>query len=515
MKHLTVLSHHLPVRLERDCPGGWRLRPSSGELQGALEPVLRARGGAWVGRTGEAGGLPAPARGALEAHVDAERYRLVPVSLPPRGQDASFGGACDRVLWPLLHGMSERCRHRPTDALAYRTMNERFAAVTASAARSDTIWVHDYPLLGAGEALRRALPAARLGFFLHAPFPPAEVMLQLPWGADLLPSLAAYDLVGFQTEGDRRNFRAWWTLLSERHRVGAARGPDVPPTSPDERTGVFPVAPDYRAFHDGARTAAVAERARAIRQEMRGRRMLLAVDRLDYVNGIPHRLRAFERMLEQHPELHGTVILDQLVVPSRGGIAHADRLRDEIDRLVGRIGGRFARSDWDPIRYVYGRVERDEILARYVAADVAVVTPLRAGMGTAAKEFGAANPGTGVLVLSEFAGAAAELTAGAVTVNPWDAEGFARALHSALALDAEARAARMARLRRRLRAWDAHAWAHAFLEALAEVRPALPGATVGLRLRPAPTWPRRVQARLPLLPEPGAAERSAWEPPAD
>lgn len=498
MEHLTVLSNRLPVRLEREDRGPAVLRPSDGGLVTALEPLLRRRGGAWVGWPGMAGRLTDAARADLEVHGREGGYRMMPVPLSRDEIDVHYHGACNRVLWPLLHGFLERVHHDPAHARGYEDVNRRFAAAAAAVA-TDIVWVHDYHLMGVGESLRRSLPGARLGFFLHTPFPPGAIMAQLPWGVDLLPSLAAYDLLGFQSEEDREAFHDWVGGLGRRPAVRGRRldGRTLDAAAFRGRTGVFPAAPDFEAFHDEARRPAVVARARAIREEVDGRRILLAVDRLDYTKGIPQRLRAYARLLETEPGLRGRVVLDQLVVPSRTAIADYASLRSEIEGLVGRINGAFGRGTWTPVRYVYGTRDRRELLAWYAAADVAVVTPLRDGMNLVAKEYCAANPGTGALVLSRFAGAAAELGHGAFLVNPWDPDGFAAQLRDALALDRGARSSRMESIRRGLQDWDAHVWAETFLQALAGARRVPSAGTVRPRLRPAPHWP--LASRRPVV----------------
>ena len=497
MNQLTVLSHRLPVRLERGGRGRMRLEPSAGGLVTALDLLLRRRGGAWVGWPGVPGPLSAAERAALEAYGREAGYRIVPVPLSGAEVEGYYHGACNRVLWPLLHGFSERVHHTPSDARHYDEANARFARAAADLG-GPTIWVHDYHLMRAGERMRRALPTARLGFFLHVPFPGGDVMEQLSWRPDLRASLAAFDLLGFQSDLDRDAFHAWLRVPARRaRRAGEAPSgaePDAP--SPEIRTGVFPAAPDYRAFHEDAREAAVAARAGEIRREMGGRRILLAVDRLDYTKGIPHRLRAFARLLETEPDLRGRVVLDQLVAPSREAVPDYGRLRSEVEGLVARINGAFGRGGWMPVRYVYGTRDRQELLAWYVAADVAVVTPLRDGMGLVAKEYCAANPGSGALLLSRFAGAAAELADGAVVVNPWDPEDIARGLRATLALGPEERSRRMARLRRRLRSWDTHTWGEAFLQALGGARRVGVAGGRRPRLRALSGWSRPPHPRI-------------------
>ena len=401
---VTVVSNRLPVRIQGTA-GAWTVEPSDGGLVGALEPVLRASGGTWVGWAGAGGALAPDAFAELERYGRGRGIELRSVSLSPWEHDVYYERACNQALWPVLHGLVERSRLGQWHARAYHSVNRRFAEAAAAASRGGTVWVHDYHLLQTGEVLRRRFPAAKLGFFLHTPFPSADVMRLLPESRDLVASLACFDLIGFQTAEDRR--------------------------------------------------------------EVGERKILLGVDRLDYTKGIPERLRAYQRLLERHPELRERVVFVQLAVPSRTSIEEYRQTKDEVEQLVRRINTLFGRGDWSPVRYVYGSWARDELLAWYVAADVAVVTPLRDGMNLVAKEFVAANRGRGVLVLSPGAGSARELGSGALLADPRNEERLTMALRFALAMPAAERRSRLTRLQHHLRGHDVHHWAASFLEALA------------------------------------------------
>jgi trehalose 6-phosphate synthase len=457
MRGLTVVSNRLPVSFRPRAGGGIDLTPSDGGLVSALRPVLRERGGAWAGWTGSSGDIDEQGRAALRAFARREGYQMVPVTLSERARERYYEGACNRVLWPLLHGLADRAEPSAEDASIYHEVNRRFAEVVARTS-PDVVWVHDYHLLSVGAELRRRLPRARLGFFLHIPFPASEQMARLSWGPELVPSLAAFDVVGFQTERDRRNYLDWARLLDAR-------------TSPrqqgfEARSGAFGISVDWRRYHDEARRPSVLARAEAIRRELRGRRILLGVDRLDYTKGIPHRLHAYAHLLATRPALHGRVTFVQLAVPSRGRIDAYERTRAEVEALVAAINARYGTADWEPIRYVYGTWSHDELLAWYVAADAAVVTPVRDGMNLVAKEFMAANHGRGVLVLSRFAGAAEDVGKGALLVNPGDTGEVAAALWTALDMPRPERELRVRRVQDHLRRHDVHRWADAFIAAL-------------------------------------------------
>jgi trehalose 6-phosphate synthase len=459
---LTIVSNRLPVRLTPDERGEWRAHRSDGGLVGALEPVLRQRGGTWVGWSGTSGRLPHEANAELARHTLGAGFQLEPVPLSALEHDTFYEGACNQTLWPLLHGLPDRIRTMGAYKRAYGSVNLRFAKVVAKVARGGTVWVHDYHLLQMGEELRRRLPHARLGFFFHTPFPRPEVMHRLPWGASLLPSLLCFDVIGFQTEDDRLNFQAWvGALLWLRSERSAEAQADVA-----RRTAVFPISVDWEEFHDGASAPGVLARAQEIRTEHAGRRILLGVDRLDYTKGIPERLTAYERMLEMHPELMERVVFVQLAVPSRTGIAEYEITRARVEAIVARVNARFGSNGWTPVRYLYGTWSREELLAWYVGADVAVVTPLRDGMNLVAKEFAAANREQGVLVLSRGAGAARELGEGALLAEPSDVGALASTLHDALHLPGGERRQRLHRLQEHVRRNDVHRWASSFLDAL-------------------------------------------------
>jgi trehalose 6-phosphate synthase len=318
----------------------------------------------------------------------------------------------------------------------------------------------------AGE-LRRLGVASRLAFFLHIPFPPLDIFLKLPWRFPVLQSLLSYDLIGFQTIRDRRNFLQCVRLLLPGARFsGKGTVLGVRWEDRDVRVGTFPISIDARALERRAREAPVVEKAASLRADEPGRRIVLGVDRLDYTKGIPQKLEAFRKLLETSPELRGRVTLVQIAVPSREEIPGYREHRTSIERLVGEINGTFTRSGWVPVHYLHRPLEGPRLSAYYLAADVALVTPLKDGMNLVAKEYCATRVSKdGVLVLSEFAGAAAELQRAALLVNPYDVEGVADTLRRALEMPRAEQRARMVRLRRTIRDRDIYHWLDAFLRA--------------------------------------------------
>ena len=379
------------------------------------------------------------------------------------------------MIWPLFHYLPDQMPlHQRWDV--YETANARFAdAVAAQYRPGDRVWVHDYQLLRLPALLRERLPQARIGFFLHIPFPSDELFATLPPREALLRGLLGADLVGFHTSGYASHFAA-----SVRRVLGLpATDEGVEVDGRAVRIGVFPMGVDAAALGARAQAPAVDAEVAALLASSGGDddvALFVGVDRLDYTKGIPRRLLAFEQLLLRHPELRGRVRLVQVAVPSRTAVRAYQRFRHDVDALVGRINGAFATPRWTPVHYLYRSVPETQLLALYRAARVMLVTPVRDGMNLVAKEFVAARADEdGVLVLSEFVGAAAEL-GDALRVNPYDVDGQAETYYQALTMPPEERRARMRALRARVHSYDVHAWADSFLAALDDVRPAPRGA---------------------------------------
>ena len=363
-------------------------------------------------------------------------------------------GFSNEVVWPLFHDLPSLCNFDPAYWRTYDRVNRKYArAVASRAAPGDFIWVHDYHLMSVGAELRRLGVKSRLAFFLHIPFPSPDIFLKLPWRRPLIEALLRYDLIGFQTARDRRNFAACVEAL----------GLPLRPA----RIGNFPISIDYNAFMRAAASPQVAEKARELHRLLPRRKLVLGIDRLDYTKGITLRLRAFQHLLERHPEMRGRVSLIQVVVPSREDIPQYHRMKSEIEQLVGRINGAFARpGGWVPVWYEYRSLTRQELLAYYRAADIALITPLKDGMNLVAKEYCACSIEEDcVLILSEFAGAAEQLAGGALLVNPYDVEGVAEMIRTAHAMPEDERVARMRTMRRSIRRHDVFWWVDSFLRA--------------------------------------------------
>ncbi|HEX3660385.1 MAG TPA: trehalose-6-phosphate synthase [Acidobacteriaceae bacterium] len=459
---MILVSNRLPITTEMG-PNGPVLKPSSGGLVTALRPVLKTRKGYWIGWPGD--GPEDQIQRLLAKERSESQVQLVPVSLTPAERKGFYAGFSNEIVWPLFHDLQSRCNFDPTYWEAYVHVNRKFADVVGRVSRPDSlIWVHDYHLMLVGDFLRERRVRSRLGFFLHIPFPPLDIFEKLPWRSQILRALFAYDAVGFQTPRDQRNF-----LGCVRHFL-----PDIEMHREDEQVRVsvgnrstlirtFPIGIDYDEFAQHAAQPEIAERAAQIRRDMHARQIVLGVDRLDYTKGVPDRLRAFRHLLSSSPEMRRQLSLVQIVVPSREHIPKYRELKLEIETLVSQINGQYGDPGWMPIHYIHRALERPELVALYRAADIALITPLKDGMNLVAKEFCASQEGDqGVLILSEFAGAAAQLGNGSILVNPYDIQCVAEALHQACAMEVRERVARMRKLRRRVRNENVFRWCERF-----------------------------------------------------
>ncbi|HEV2846098.1 MAG TPA: trehalose-6-phosphate synthase [Thermoanaerobaculia bacterium] len=491
---LVVVSDRLPIALTREPGQSWRVSPVRGALISALQPVLRDRKGVWIGSPDvteeEAGGL----RKVLTGAIHEGGFALRPVLLKAQERREGYSGFAGEVIWPLFHDLSLECNFSASYWQTFRKLNRKFArAVVRSLARggagTDLVWVNDPLLMNVGAELKKLGVPCRTAFFLHLPFPSPDLYLKLPWREDLLAGLLAFQRVGFQTERDLANFLACVRLLAPGAALaelgggrwllrGSLRGAAF-----EVLAGACPIGVDFRQIAERAARPEVNARAEALRASLRGRRILLGIDRVDRAHGIPEKLRAYAEALTRYPDLKEKVSLVQVALPSREGLPRHAALRSEIERLVGEINGFFGRPGWVPVEYLHRDLGPEEILAWQRAADVALVTPLKSGMHLSAKELCAADlEERKALVLSEFAGAAPQLGCGALRVNPFDCQGVARTLRQALTMKERERRGRMRKMREEVRQHDVFWWANAFLGAAlqgkTEEQPAL---TTGIR----------------------------------
>jgi trehalose 6-phosphate synthase/phosphatase len=458
MARLLIVSNRLPVTV-RAGNRGISVQRSTGGLATGMNGPHERLGGLWIGWPGALDGLGPEAQAEVDRRLADQRLVAVPLSADEIAR--YYEGYANAVLWPLFHYSVARLPQEVRDFEAYEAVNARFAdAVAERTQPGDLVWVHDYQLMLVPELLRERVPDARIGFFLHIPFPSSEIFRLLPQRERVLEGLLGADLIGFHTAAFVRHFASSvLRLLSAPTEVDRIRW-----RSRSVRLGVFPMGVDAGALSRLAESREVAAAVEAHHAE--GTQLLVGIDRLDYTKGLSRRLAAFETLLRRHPELHGKVRLVQLAVPSRENVEAYRELRDEVEAMVGRIQGEFATSSWSPVHYLYRAVSQAEVVSLYRAADAVLVTPLRDGMNLVAKEFVAARPdGDGVLVLSEFAGAASELSE-ALLVNPYDVERTAETLHRALTMTREERQARMDVLRHRVMTYDVHWWARSFIARL-------------------------------------------------
>ncbi len=461
MGRLILVSNRLPVTVAT-AGGRVSVERSVGGLATALRKPHERTAGLWVGWPGPCEGLDAASLAALEQRLAG--MGAVPVHLSAVEVERYYGALSNGVLWPLFHYVTGVLPMRVEGWDEYRAVNERFADAVAERYRpGDVVWVHDYQLMLVPSILRARLPAARIGFFLHIPFPSSEIFATLPFREELLEGMLGSDVIGFHTASYQRHFESSVQVILRR----TVSGGEVRTGGRTSRLGVFPIGVDAEGFAARAGTPAVEEEARKLRGGGEVR-ILVGIDRLDYTKGIPRRLLAYEELLTRRPEWQGRVRLIQVAVPSRIDVHAYGAFRQEVDSLVGRINGAFGTAHWTPVHYLYRGITDDEIAALYRAADVMLVTPVRDGMNLVAKEFVATRTdGDGVLVLSEFAGAAAQL-GDAVLVNPYDIPGSAERYHQALTMPAEERTERMRALRGSVFGFDVHRWIDLFLATLAD-----------------------------------------------
>ncbi|SOJ57440.1 Trehalose-6-phosphate synthase [Mycobacterium simulans] len=470
----VVVANRLPVDLERLPDGTTTWKRSPGGLVTALEPLLRKQRGAWIGWPGLVDG---------DADADAEpvvqdNLRLHSVHLSAKDVADYYEGFSNATLWPLYHDVIVKPIYHREWWERYVDVNRRFAEATSDAvAQGGTVWVQDYQLQLVPKMLRELRPDLTIGFFLHIPFPPVELFMQMPWRTEIVKGLLGADLVGFHLTGGAQNFlylsRQLLGVNTSRASVGVrSRFGEVELESRTVRVGAFPISIDSGALDQAARDRNIRRRAREIRAELGNpRKILLGVDRLDYTKGIDVRLKAFSELLAEGRAKRDDTVLLQLATPSRERVESYQILRNDIERQVGHINGEYAEVGHPVVHYLHRPVPRDELIAFFVASDVMLVTPLRDGMNLVAKEYVACRSDLGgALVLSEFTGAAAELRQ-SYLVNPHDLEGVKDAIEAALNQTVEDGRRRMRALRRQVLAHDVDRWARSFLDALAEAHP--------------------------------------------
>ncbi len=450
----VVVANRLPVEfVEGDAGGQWR--PSPGGLVSALTSVLHKRNGLWIGWAGAT-------RQELPDEFEGMGLRAIDIS--DEEYEDFYLGFSNATLWPLYHdGIRAATFHRAWWQ-AYQRVNARYAAAIAeSVAPGGTVWIHDYQLQLVPQMVRDQRPDVRIGFFLHIPFPPRELFMQIPWRREIVAGLMGADVIGFQVPLAAANFSRMV------RRMLGATGTDVALHHGERevRIGAFPISVDVEYINERSRDPAIAQRSREIRHKLGDPELvLLGVDRLDYTKGILQRTRAVEELFADHVLQAGQHVMVQVAVPSRESDAHYERERRDLEQAVSQLNGDYGLLGRPVMHYLHQSLDFDELLALYLAADIMIVTPFRDGMNLVAKEYVMARHDLrGRLVLSEFAGAASELS-GAFIVNPHDLDGLKEAIALAVRVDAKEMRSRMTRMRRRVASRDVYEWADAFLGAL-------------------------------------------------
>lgn len=462
MSRLIVISNRVAV----PAPGK---KPAPGGLAVAVKAALKQRPGIWFGWSGKI--VDKPSETPRFSEHDKVTFALV--DLAAADFQEYYNGFANRVLWPILHYRVDLAEFTRADMSGYIRVNSNFAdQVSKILEPDDVIWVHDYHMMPLAKYLRARGHRNKIGFFLHIPLPPPDILQTLPRHGEIIGAMSEYDLVGFQTENDRENFGRY---LEAQGGVPMRDGLGFDIGGRYVRTGAFPVGIETELFARTARRTAKSGFVREVTDSLSGRSMLIGVDRLDYSKGILHRLDAFETFLRTFPDWRGRCTMLQITPKSRSTIPEYADMDQQVSSKAGQVNGEYGEASWTPIRYVNRTYSRTALAGLYRASRVALVTPLRDGMNLVAKEFVAAQDpeDPGALLLSQFAGALGELGDGALVVNPHEPEGVAIAIRRALEMPLDERVERFQRMYATLAANDIDNWAENFLGALAEERPKL------------------------------------------
>ncbi len=455
VSRLIVVSNRVAV------PGAETARQAGG-LTVAVDAALKDREGIWFGWSGRVSdeGSAAP-----PAVTERQRRTFITLDLSNNDFQEFYNGFANRVLWPILHYRVDLAEFNSVDLAGYLRVNALFADALSPFIRpDDIIWVHDYHLLSLAKELRALGHDNAIGFFLHIPCPPPDILMALPQHAETVGGLSHYNLVGLQTEADADNLRRYFEM---RHGIAGPTREDLEFGGSHVRIRAFPVAIDTADYAAAARNAEGSRLVAGLRDSLGGRRLILGVDRLDYSKGIPNRIQAFGHLLDSHPEWLGQVTYLQITPKSRGDVPEYAQIGRQVSSLVGQINGQHGEAAWTPIRYVNRSYSRSALAGLYRCANVGLVTPLRDGMNLVAKEYVAAQNADdpGVLVLSRFAGAAAELE-GALIVNPHEPEAVAEAISTALEMPLAERRERHRQMFAHLATNDVQRWADQFISNL-------------------------------------------------
>jgi len=457
-KQVVIIANRLPFSVKKDLS----FVKSPGGLVSGLETFLKKSGikdYIWIGWPGSYFD-----KKKFEIIKEkSQKYKSYPVFIPAKQLDKFYNGFCNKTLWPLFHNFTSYVVYDETYWNSYVTVNQIFCEETSKYITENSIvWIHDYHLMLLPLFLRERFPNIMIGFFLHIPFPPPEVFMQLPWRKEILEGLLGCDLIGFHTYEYTTNFlRSLSRTLGIDHKMGGLFYQDR-----FIKVDTFPMGIDFELFHNANRKRNIKKFVKSLKSQLKGKKVIFSVDRLDYTKGIYNRLLAFEELLLKRPDLHEKVVLIMVVVPSREGVEHYQRMKKQLEEKISEINGKFGKINWIPVLYYYRFLSFEELVAHYLATDIILVTPLKDGMNLIAKEFVASrNDLRGVIILSEFAGSAKELGE-AIIVNPNSVKELARAIEKAIEMSEEEQEERLSIMQERLKRYNIVKWGQDFFNTL-------------------------------------------------
>lgn len=466
---LIIVSNRLPVVIKKSVEDGYKLSHASGGLVTAMIPVLKKYSGVWIGWAGNYSEESVDPDKLLKKEEESLNYRYKSVEISLIDYELYYKGFSNEVIWPLFHNLSVYCNFEVKYYEAFKKVNKNFAkTVMDQLINNDFIWIHDYHLINVAKELKENGVENNIAFFLHIPFPPLETFSRIPWRMEMLDAILSYDLIGFQTDLDKKNFLEAVSSLIEDSVINNLNLEisTIITQKGEHKVGYFPISIDYNEFANQARSKEVSIMTQELKKGYHGQKIMLGIDRLDYSKGISQRLRAYRKLLEKNPHLHKKIKLLQIMVPSREDIAKYAHLKSEVEGLVGEINGKFSLPGWIPIQYFYHSLSRVELLSHYRVADIALVTPLRDGMNLIAKEYCTANINQdGVLILSEFAGTKHQFKNDALLVNPFDEVSIVERIKQALSMEKEEKKKRMENMQNIVKEFDIYLWLDTFLKA--------------------------------------------------
>lgn len=458
-KTLIVVSNRLPFTIKEDLS----FSKSPGGLVSGLETFLKKsdiKDYIWIGWIGS---HYIDKRNFELVKKKAKKYKISPILIPAKQLDKFYNGFCNKILWPLFHGFKSFVVYDESYWETYIEVNKLFCEeVSKFVTENSIVWIHDYHLMLLPSMLRELFPEIMIGFFLHIPFPPPELFMQLPWRKELLEGLLGCDLIGFHIFEYTTNFlRTLSRTLGIDYKMGG-----ILYQNRFIKVETFPMGIDFELFHNACEKKKIKSLVKKIKNHLKDKKIIFSVDRLDYTKGIYNRLLAFERLLITRPDLHEKVVLIMVVVPSRESVEHYQRMKKQLEEKISEINGRFGKIHWIPVLYYYRFLNFEELVAHYLATDVILVTPLKDGMNLIAKEFVASRKDKrGVIILSEFAGSAKELGE-AIIVNPNSVSDLTEAIEKALEIPEEEQKERISSMQERLKRYNIIKWGKDFISTL-------------------------------------------------